>query len=173
MLLWVNVTRFRSMVCYVCDAVAGVGTLLAIKISMKTTIAIAIWENGVSTTFDFAEKLLVVETEAGREIERREVVLAGKSVEAKVTELKESGGVVLLCGAVSRSLAWAVNQAGIQVIPFVTGDVDDVLAAYMCGQLDRPRFLQAGCQAGARRRWRNGRKHLGGIGNSKRNERRH
>ena len=137
---------------------------LRYNIGMKTIIAIPVWENRVSTTFDFAERLLVVETEAGREIERREVVLGGKSNSAKVAELKELGGQVLLCGAVSKPLAWAVSKAGIQVIPFVAGDIDDVLAAYLCGQLDRPRFLQPGCQVGARRRWRNGRQCLGGIG---------
>ncbi len=131
---------------------------------MKTTIVIPVWENQVSTTFDFAEKLLVVEAESGCEIGRREVAFGRDSIAGKVAELKEAGIETLLCGAVSRPLANAVSQAGIQVIPFVTGDVDDVLAAYMCGQLDRPRFLQAGCPAGARRRWRNGRQHLGGIG---------
>ncbi len=129
---------------------------------MKTTIVIPVWENQVSTTFDFAEKLLVVEAESGCEIGRREVAFGRDSIAGKVAELKEAGIETLLCGAVSRPLANAVSQAGIQVIPFVTGDVDDVLAAYLCGQLDRPRFLQAGCPAGARRRWRNGRQRLGG-----------
>jgi len=136
---------------------AKTGTLPAIQIGMRVTIAIPVWEGQVSTTFDFAKKILVVETESGCEIECREVTLEGEAVVTKVGALGENGVQVFLCGSISRPLANAVTQAGIQAIPFVTGDVDDVLAAYICGQLDKPRFLQAGSHAGARRHWRQGR----------------
>jgi predicted Fe-Mo cluster-binding NifX family protein len=130
------------------------------------TIAIPIWNDQVSTTFDFSEKLLIVETESGCEISRKEVRLKSESIAARVADIKNNGGQVLLCGAVSRPLAMAVLRAGIQVIPFVTGDVDSVLAAYLCGKLTEPCFLQPGCRPGARRRWRHG----NGRGNCRLNQ---
>ena len=123
---------------------------------MKTTIAIPVWNDQVSTTFDFARKLLVVEAEAGREIGRQEVQLSDEPVERKARKVRDLAVEVLLCGAVSQPLARAVSRVGIQVIPYVTGQVDNVLAAYLCGRLAEPCFIQPGCRSGARRRWRHG-----------------
>jgi len=132
---------------------------------MNTIIAIPVWEGQVSTTFDFAQKLLLVETVGEREISRKEFTLNEETIVGKARRVCDLAVQTLLCGAVSQPLANAVTQAGIQVIPFVTGDVDDVLAAYLCGQLDKPRFLQPGCQSGARRRWRHRRhgRHQQGV----------
>ncbi len=41
---------------------------------MNTIIAIPVWEDQVSTTFDFARKLLLVEAVGERELSRREGV---------------------------------------------------------------------------------------------------
>ena len=123
---------------------------------VSTTLAIPVWDDQVSTTFDFAGELLVLETEAEREIARREVQLSDEPVERKARRIRGLGVQVLLCGAVSQSLARAVSRVGIQVIPYVSGPVDNVLAAYLCGRLTEPRFLQPGCRPRARRRWRHG-----------------
>jgi predicted Fe-Mo cluster-binding NifX family protein len=131
---------------------------------MRTTLAIPVWGSQVSTTFDFAATLWVVETEAGREINRSEVRLHDESVEKRARRVRDLAVQVLLCGAVSRPLARAVARLGIQVVPFVTGEVDTVLAAYLCGRLAEPRFLQPGCRPGARRRWRNRGGFCGGRG---------
>ena len=123
---------------------------------MNTTLAIPVWDNQVSTTFDFARKLLVVEADGGREVSRKEATLGDEPAGSKARGIRGEGVQVVLCGAVSQPLAQAVSQAGIQIIPYVTGQVDDVLAAYLCGRLTEPRFLQAGCRPGARKRWRYG-----------------
>ena len=132
------------------------GIIVAYSVGMMTTVVIPIWKDRVSTTFDFSEKLLIVEMESGREISRQEVIRTGSTIAAGVADIKNNGGQVLLCGAVSRALAQAVLREGIKVIPFVTGDIDSVLAAYLCGKLSDPCFLQPGCCSGARRRWRHG-----------------
>ncbi len=123
-------------------------------ISMNTIIAIPVWEDQVSTTFDFARKLLIVEAEGAREISRSEVILSEEPVARMARQLRDLTVQVVLCGAISQPLARAMSRAGIQVIPYISGEVDPVLAAYLCGQLSEPRFLQPGCQSGARRRWR-------------------
>ena len=135
----------------------AVGTQGAYISGMSTTVAIPIWNDQVSTTFDFSEKILIVETESGREIERREIEIGKKSAAAKAEELKRENAEVLLCGAISQPLAQAVSRAGVQIVPFVSGAIDSVLAAYLCGRLAEPCFLQPGCRPGARRRWRHGR----------------
>jgi len=139
----------------------SLGTRHAIQNAVKTTLAISLWGDQVSTTFDFASKLLVVETDGGREVSRKVVALVDEPVDRRARRIRDMAVQVVLCGTISQPLARAVSQAGIEIIPYVAGQVDNVLAAYLCGQLAQPRFLQPGCRPGARRRWRY---HGGGCG---------
>jgi predicted Fe-Mo cluster-binding NifX family protein len=123
---------------------------------MNTTVAIPVWEGKVSTTFDFARKLLVVEADGGREISRKEVPLGDEFVERKARIMRDLAVQVVICGAISQPLAHAVSQTGIRIVPYVCGEANMVLAAYLCGRLTEPKFLQPGCRPGARRRWRHG-----------------
>ena len=123
---------------------------------MNTTLAIAVWDDRVSTTLDFARNLLIVEADEGCEVSRREVPLGNEPLARKVQKMQDLAVQVVLCGAISHPLAQAVSRVGIRIIPYVSGQVDDVLAAYLCGRLADPHFLQPGCRSGARKRWCNG-----------------
>jgi len=119
-------------------------------------VAIPVYGNFVSNVYDFAHRLLLVDIENGKETKRYEVELQGLLLQQRVDKLKSLGADVLICGAVSRLLANMVMQSGIEVLPFVTGNVESVLGAYLTGQLIRPEFIMPGCWPGARRglRWR-------------------
>jgi predicted Fe-Mo cluster-binding NifX family protein len=121
---------------------------------MKSTVAISAWNDQVSTTCDFAERLVVAETDQGRELSRQEIVLHEEPAARRAKRIHELSVDALLCGSISKPLAELLTSKGITVIPYVSGPVDEVLGAYLCGQLTRPRFLQPGCRSGARRRWR-------------------
>jgi predicted Fe-Mo cluster-binding NifX family protein len=116
-------------------------------------IAVPVWEDRVSTTFDFARRAVVVEADGAREVGRREAALPDEPALRRAGRLRELGVGTVLCGAVSRPLALAVREAGIELIPFVAGPVDAVVRAYLGGRLADARFLQPGCMPGARRRW--------------------
>jgi len=130
-------------------------------------IAIPVWDDCVSNAFDFAHRLLLVDIENDREINRSEVELKAQSLPQRAGNLKNLGVDVLICGAISRALATMITASGIQVLPYVTGGVDDVLGAYLTGQLAKPQFSMPGCWPGAREgfgrgkrrcRWRGGRR---------------
>ena len=128
-------------------------------------IAIPVWNDNLSNVFDFAGRLLVVEIENAREVSRSEVPLQAESLPERAGRLKQLGVNVLLCGAISRALANMVTESGIQVLPYVTGRVDDVLQAYLTGQLLQPQFTMPGYWPGARKgfgRWRRGCRWRGG-----------
>ena len=114
-------------------------------------IAIPIYNDSVSNVFDFATHLLLVEIENGKEANRSEVALENQSLPQRVGQLKNLEVDVLVCGAISRVLANMVTTSGIQVLPYVTGSIDDVLQAYLTGQLVKPEFSMPGCWPGARR----------------------
>jgi len=130
-------------------------------------IAIPVWQGNVSNVFDFAHRLLLVELENGKEATRSEVALESQLLWQRAGQLKSLGSDVLVCGAISRVLANMVATSGIQVLPYVTGRVDDVLQAYLTGQLVKPEFTMPGCWPGARKgfgrrrrgcRWQGGRR---------------
>jgi len=130
-------------------------------------LAIPIYNDNISNVFDFAHKLLLVDIENGKEANRSEVALENQFLPQRAGQLKNLGVDVLICGAISRVLASMVITSGIQVLPYVTGEVDDVLQAYLTGQLVKPEFSMPGCWPGARKgfgrrrrgcQWRGGRR---------------
>ena len=129
-------------------------------------IAIPIWNGDVSSVFDFAHRLLVVDVEGQQETNRSEIQLERQGGPQRVSQLVGLGIDVLICGAVSRPLVSMLTASNIEVIPFVSGPVDEVINAYINGRLAERRFLQPGCLPdarkrfcrGHRRRWRGGRR---------------
>jgi len=129
-------------------------------------IAIPIYGDSISNVFDFATRLLLVDIENGKEANRSEVALESQSLSQRTGQIKNLEVDVLVCGAISRVLANMVTTSGIQVLPYVTGSINDVLQAYLTGQLVKPEFSMPGCWPGARKgfgrrqrgcRWRGGR----------------
>ena len=119
--------------------------------SNATKIAIPQWQGQVSTVFDFAGKLLLIDIDGQKEINRSEIDLPEEPMPQRATRLKSLGVDVLICGAISRPLSLMITGAGIEVLPYVTGCIDEVLNAYLTGQLTQQRFTMPGCKAGARK----------------------
>jgi len=124
-------------------------------------VALPVWQGNVSSVFDFAHRLLLIELENGREKERQEVVLAGQSGPERAAKLKQLGVGVLICGAISRTLAEMINASGIRVLPFVTGSTEQIMNAYKTGQLSQPQYTLPGFWPGARRSFRRRRRWKG------------
>ncbi len=114
-------------------------------------VAIAVWEDCVSSVLDFSQRLLVVEMNEAGEVSRSEITLTDQSPFVRLARLREFGVSVLICGAVSQPLASVATAQGIQLLPYVTGGVDDVLRAYRDGRLNLPEFRLVGWWPGARR----------------------
>jgi len=117
-------------------------------------VAIAVWEDRVSSVLDFSQRVIVVELENGGETSRMQIDLVERSAFAKLARLQDLGIKVLICGAVSQPLASASIACGMQLLAYVTGKVDDVLNAYQAGQLGLPQFTLPGHWPGARRGFR-------------------
>jgi len=117
-------------------------------------IAIPAREDLVSPAFDFARRLLLVELENDREAKRSAVVLPPESAPRRAERLRDLGVDILICGAISRDLAGWATRGGIEILPYVSGPIDEVLKAYVSGQLADPRFVLPGCWPGARKGFR-------------------
>ena len=119
---------------------------------MKT--AFAFWENRIAPVFDTARQVYIVEAELRRIVREGQESLAVDLPVQKALRLAELGVGTLICGAISRTLQEMVNGCGIRVVPFVAGDLREVIHAWFSGGFDRGAFIMPGCFGERRRRFR-------------------
>lgn len=129
---------------------------------MKMRIAIPIRDGWVSPAFDFARRLLLVDFGDGREAARSESALSPEANVRRAARLIELQVELLICGAISRDLARSVAGAGIEMLSYVSGPIDEVLKAFVAGRLAEPRFALPGCWPGARNGFRRRRRRCRG-----------
>ena len=110
-----------------------------------TKTAFTHWDDRIAPVFDVARQVRVVETESGRIVAEREESLADGPPAQKVSRLAELGVGTLVCGAISRNLREMVVARGIRVVPFVAGDLREIVEAWLNGHLDRDVFAMPGC----------------------------
>ncbi|PKN35814.1 MAG: hypothetical protein CVU61_01340 [Deltaproteobacteria bacterium HGW-Deltaproteobacteria-19] len=110
-------------------------------------IAVPFWNGHVATVFEAADEMVVIENlPEGDRVQRMEF-LKGSSPLDRAVHLKDLGIDVLICGALSRSAAHRVEAAGIRLIPFVRGPVEEVIDAFREDRLDGERYFLPGCRA--------------------------
>jgi predicted Fe-Mo cluster-binding NifX family protein len=108
--------------------------------------AFTYWDNRIAPVFDTARQVYVVETESGKIVSETEDLLSGDLPIQKTLGLVELGIGTLVCGAISRPMYAQIIAYGIQVIPFVAGDRQVVIKAWMNGNLERDTFAMPGCR---------------------------
>mgnify|MGYP000882717202 CR=1 FL=1 len=107
-------------------------------------VAVATWNGRISPVFDVARQARVVEDVGGDAVGRDEM-LPGTDPAAQANRLKALGIELLICGALSQPQALALEGAGIAVIPFTAGTVEEILAAWRAGTLPRSAWSMPGC----------------------------
>ncbi len=107
-------------------------------------IAIPVWRGRVSPLFDSAGCVLVIRLQAGRELERWRLRLRGYPPAQRLHLMLMARIDVLICGALSSAMRRMMESAGVTVIAWRTGQVEDVIHAYLNDILDDARFLLPG-----------------------------
>lgn len=126
-------------------------------------LAIPIWNNRVSPVFDTAKQILVLEVENGQAGMRQTLNMDRIPGFQRGEWLVRAGVTTVVCGAVSSSQEAVLHAAGMDVISWIGGDVEDVIFAYCAGRLDREELQLPG--SGKFHRRRRGRRRSGN-GNS-------
>jgi len=123
-------------------------------------IAIPVCRGRVSPVFDVASQLLLVDLVEGQLGNPSQVAFPEMSPLERVERLRQLGVNTLLCGGISQPLEEMLVEEGIRVFARLCGDVEDILAAYVTGQLGQPYFAMPGCRGRhgpgchrRRRRW--------------------
>ena len=113
------------------------------KAAMK--IAIPTWNGRVSPVFDTASRLLVVEITEESETARFETDISEYFLPSKSMRLTGLGIDTLICGTISRPFASMITTAGIKLIPWISGQVEEIVQAFLANMLFDPRFIMPGC----------------------------
>jgi predicted Fe-Mo cluster-binding NifX family protein len=115
--------------------------------------AFASWNDRIAPVFDVAQWIQLVETEAGQIINQSRASVAGETASQKAFRLAELEVGILVCGAISRPMQAIIEAYDIEVIPFITGDVQEVIQAWLGGMLEGiSDYIMPGCQSAMRRR---------------------
>jgi predicted Fe-Mo cluster-binding NifX family protein len=117
-------------------------------------IAIATFHNRVSPRFDFAPAYLLVRVIDGVVQERSERSMQGVPDSRRAELLAGDNVAVLLCGGIRRSDFSSITQVGIEVYPGLMGETDDILRAFLRGELPRDKSWFGPLRRGTKRRRR-------------------
>lgn len=114
----------------------------------RRTIAVTVWGQRVSPVFDSARTLLIVEIDGGTMGNVSSLAFDSDRPLELLQMLRAQQVTVVICGAVSEEPAAMLEAAGVEVIPFIAGDVGQVLERYCQGQPLGPEFRMPGCGRG-------------------------
>ncbi len=119
-------------------------------------IAVSLFGTRVSPRFDCAPQVLLVDVEQGQPVRREEVDIADFSSEQRVARLGELGVDTLICGAIDRYTAQQLDEQGMTVFQWVSGEAEDALACLLRGELASDAMMGSGGRCCGRWRLRGG-----------------
>ena len=108
-------------------------------------VALTTWDNRISPVFDAASTLLVAEIENQEVVARRYESFNPERMTRLLEILSRLQVDMLICGAISNTLSNMIEHGGIRLIPFIGGNVEDVLQLIARGMDIVPAFLMPGC----------------------------
>ena len=108
-------------------------------------IAVTVWGQRVSPVFDSARTLLIAEIN-GKVLTASSRIAFDPERPLELLHLLRAQQVVLIiCGAVSEGPAAMIEAAGIELVPFIAGDVQQVLEHFLKGRSLDNTFRMPGC----------------------------
>ena len=112
--------------------------------------AFSVWNQRIAPVFDVSRRVVVVEVQAGEVVDRRDLEFDECDPFFKLERLAELRVQALVCGAISRPLAEVAVHLGMELFPFIAGDLEEVMTAYLKGGLQSPALAMPGCRRRAR-----------------------
>lgn len=110
------------------------------------TIGVTIWGHRVSPVFDAARNLLVIKLVNGSIAGLSNLEFDPDRPGQFVQLLRAQNIEVVICGAVSEGPAAVLEASGIELIPFIAGDVRQVVESFIQGTPEWSEFIMPGCE---------------------------
>ncbi|PIE72991.1 MAG: dinitrogenase iron-molybdenum cofactor biosynthesis domain-containing protein [Deltaproteobacteria bacterium] len=110
-------------------------------------IAITVWGERISPVFDAASTLLIAELSDARIRHRELKAFRPGGCTDLLALLRRAEVQRLICGAICEPVVDRFETAGVEVIPFIAGEVEEILASCLDGR-ELSRFIMPGCRNG-------------------------
>ncbi len=107
-------------------------------------ILVPIFQDRVSPVFDSCRRVLVIDVDDGKEIDRQEIYLDNLTLIERISIFRRLNAAVVICGGISETLNQLLDDLQIQLINGVAGEVKEVVGAFLGDKLDDPRFFMPG-----------------------------
>ncbi len=108
-------------------------------------LAVPEHQGRVSPVFDTCRTIWVFDLRDGGTLPQRKKSCESLNEEGRPKLLKELGVSLLICGAISGWMIVQLEGLGIRVIPWRSGEVREVVKAFLSGCLEEDRFAMPGC----------------------------
>jgi predicted Fe-Mo cluster-binding NifX family protein len=99
-------------------------------------VAIPIFLDRISPRLDCARKLLVLEIEKNRLVDKRELDISLWAPDEKILYLNKMGISQLICGGLRLEDRSGLHRFGIQVASPLYGEVETIINEYLSGKLN-------------------------------------
>jgi len=137
------------VILYVDDIREMAGELLLMKVIEKGAcmeVAFAFLEDRIAPVFDTTQRILLAEVKG---LSIRTETVARLTEQEPLERAKALAGLgvdVLVCGAISADLQRSLASLGIRVIPFVAGDLREIMQAWLQDRLALGAYRMPGCR---------------------------
>jgi len=112
-------------------------------------LALAAYENRMASLLETANQLVVVDLPPNDYKPKKIVAVIDNTLPYLIQLLHRNNTTILICGAINGCMFRAIDSMGIKVIPWITGNIDDVIAAFKNNTLEQ--CVMPGCLKGHRR----------------------
>jgi len=109
-------------------------------------VAFAFLEDRIAPVFDTAQRILLVEVDAGAIRSETIARLTAQEPMDRAKALARLEVDVLVCGAISIDLQQFLVAQEVRVMPFVAGDLKEIKAAWLHGTLEQGGHHMPGCR---------------------------
>ena len=114
-------------------------------------LAIPEFNGRVSPVFDSSRRLLLFEVDGKRVVNTSTIEWADTPRTQRDKRIRSMGVDVLLCGGISHLLAEKIEEEGIVLIPWMSGEIQEMVCAFLDDNLNDPGLVMPGCWNGAHR----------------------
>jgi len=111
-------------------------------------IAIATYENRIASLFESSEKFVIIQSPLDNIQDSKSITIINNSPNELLKLLKNNNVKILICGAISGCIQNLLDAHNIEVISWITGDIQSVIEAFRTGNLISSHFIMPGCRKG-------------------------
>jgi len=109
-------------------------------------IALAAYQDRIASLFESSEKFVIINSPSYDIKHAKSINVSNNALTELVQLLKTNNIEILICGAIRGYVRQQLESQNIKVIPWITGDIQNVVQAFLSNNLFSSSFLMPGCR---------------------------